>query len=84
MRSGASRSVLSDDRTADALLDTADRPILRSPHRARLERARELRSHLTIAEAVDVALAELLGAPLRTCDEHLARAGGHAATIERV
>jgi len=84
LRRLAARGVLSDDRAADALLDAAELPILRYPHRALLERAWELRAHLTIPDAVYVALAELLGAPLLTCDERLARAGGHAATIELV
>jgi predicted nucleic acid-binding protein len=46
-----------------------------------IERAWELRAHLTIADGVYVALAELLDAPLLTLDARLARAGGHGATI---
>lgn len=84
LRRLAARGELSSDRAADALLDAADLPILRYPHRALIERAWELRAHLTIPDGVYVALAEFLEAPLLTCDRRLARAGGHSATIEVV
>lgn len=84
LRRLAARGVLSGDRAADALLDAADLPILHYPHRALIERAWELRAHLSIADGVYVALAEFLDAPLLTCDRRLARAGGHGATIEIV
>jgi predicted nucleic acid-binding protein len=84
LRRLAARGALSHDRAADALLDAADLPILHYPHQALIERAWELRAHLTIADGVYVALAELLEAPLVTSDERLARAGGHGARIEVV
>lgn len=84
LRRLAARSEISADRAADALLDAVELPILRYPHRTLIERAWELRAHLTIADGVYVALAELLDAPLVTSDERLARAGGHGATIEVV
>lgn len=82
LRRLVAHGVLSDDRAADALLDAADLPILHYPHRALIERAWELRAHVTIQDGVYIALAELLGAPLVTCDRRLAPAGGHQATIE--
>jgi predicted nucleic acid-binding protein len=75
---------LSPDRAADALVDAGDLPIVRYPHRTLIERAWELRAHLTIHDGVYIALAELLDAPLLTCDTRLARACGHGATIEVV
>ena len=73
---------LSSDRASDARVDVAELPIRRYPHRPLLERAWELRDSLSAYDAVYVALAELLEAPLVTCDERLARAPGHDAEIE--
>ena len=84
LRRLAAHGELSVDRAAGALLDARDLPILRYPHGPLLERAWELRGHLTIADGVYVALAELLEAPLVTSDARLARAGGHGATVEVV
>jgi predicted nucleic acid-binding protein len=42
----------------------------------------ELRHDLTADDATFVALAELLGVPLVTCDARLANAPGNRATIE--
>lgn len=75
---------LSGDRASDALFDASDLPITHYPHGPLIERAWQLRGHLTIADGVYVALAELLDAPLLTSDARLARAGGHEATIELV
>jgi predicted nucleic acid-binding protein len=82
LRRLVAQGALSDDRAADALLDAFDLPIIHYPHGALIERAWELRGHLTIADGVYVALAEALDAPLVTSDPRLARAGGHRATIE--
>jgi predicted nucleic acid-binding protein len=75
---------LSADRAAGALLDAVRLPLVRYPHGGLSERAWELRGHLTIADGVYVALAELLEATLVTSDARLARAGGHEAMIELV
>jgi predicted nucleic acid-binding protein len=57
-------------------------PIVRYPHLPLVERAWELRANLSVYDGVYVALAELLGAPLVTCDRRLAGVPGHAATVE--
>jgi predicted nucleic acid-binding protein len=49
-----------------------------------LPRVWELRNNLTAYDAVYVALAEALGAPLLTRDRRLAGAAGHRATVELV
>ena len=70
------------DRAADARLDLADLPLRRYPHVPLLERAWELRDNVSAYDAMYVALAELLDAPLVTCDASLARAAGVRAQIE--
>lgn len=82
LRRFVSRRELSSDRASDARIDAADLRITRYPHVPLLGRAWELRDSLGVYDAVYVALAELLEAPLVTCDERLARAPGHDAEIE--
>ena len=69
-------------RGQQAVQDLADLPILRYPHDPMLQRVWELRHNITVYDAVYVALAEALDAPLLTRDERLAAAPGHSATIE--
>jgi predicted nucleic acid-binding protein len=69
-------------RASEAMLDLADFPIARRPHTLLLPRVWELRSNLTAYDAVYVALAEALDAPLVTRDSRLASAPGHAARVE--
>ncbi len=56
-------------------------PVTRHPARALLPRVWALREDLTAYDAMYVALAEALHAPLLTCDERLGRAPGHGAEI---
>jgi predicted nucleic acid-binding protein len=70
------------DRGRQALTDMADLPITRYRHDLLLERIWELRYHLSAYDAAYVALAEVLGAPLVTCDKRLGKARGHRATVE--
>ena len=58
--------------------------ILRHRHTTLLPRVWELRHHLTAFDAVYVALAEALNAPLLTCDAKIAAAPGHRAMVEVV
>jgi len=70
-------------RQADrALADLLDLPVRRHPHTVLIRRAWELRRSISACDAVYVALAEALGAPLVTLDRRLARAHGHRARIE--
>lgn len=66
----------------EALADAAALDIVRYPHDVLLPRVWELRSVVTAYDAVYLALAEILGAPLITLDRRLARARGHRARIE--
>lgn len=72
------------DRAGEALADFQDLRIHRHPHESLLSRVWELRHNLTAYDAVYVALAEALGAPLLTRDARLASAPGHVAVVEIV
>lgn len=82
LRGMASRGEIGDDRAADALLDAGDMRVELYPHSALLPRAWELRHSLTIYDAVYVALADALEAPLVTCDAGLAHAAASHVRIE--
>jgi predicted nucleic acid-binding protein len=69
---------------AGAVSDLPAVPLRRYPHLAFSSRIWELRSNLTPYDAAYVALAELLDAPLLTCDARLAGAPGHRARVELV
>lgn len=74
--------VITAERGREALGDLADLPLNRYPHDFLIPRVWELRTNLTAYDAVYVALAELLDAPLLTCDKGIASAPGHRATVE--
>ena len=71
-------------RGREALEDLNGLPLSRYPHDFLITRVWELRSTLTAYDAVYVALAEALDAPLLTCDRRLASASGHSADVEIV
>lgn len=71
-------------RGADALADLADLPLRRYPHDVLLPRVWQLRNNFTAYDAIYVALAEALDAPLLTRDKRLAAAAGHHARIKLV
>jgi predicted nucleic acid-binding protein len=82
LRRLVARGRVGDDRASDARVDVAVLPIIRHPHRRLLERAWQLRHNLSVYDGVYVALAELLQAPLVTCDARLAQSPGHSAEVE--
>lgn len=65
-----------------AIADLLTLAITRYPHDPVLHRVWQLRGNLSPYDAAYVALAEVLGAPVVTCDAKLAAAPGHRATIE--
>ena len=73
---------LDERRSALALSDLRAIRLDRVPHTPLLERCWELRDNLTIYDAIYVAVAETLRAPLLTADSRLARAPGTTCEIE--
>ena len=73
---------LTPERGREALMDLVDFPVHRYPHDVLLPRIWELRHNVTAYDAAYLALAEILAAPLVTCDARLAAAPRHAAKIE--
>jgi len=72
------------ERAKQALDDHAALHIKRADHEGMLERLWELRESVTAYDATYVTLAEVLDAPLITCDSKLARSHGHRATVELI
>lgn len=66
----------------EALADLADLAALRWDHEPLLARVWELRENVTAYDAVYVALAEALDAPLVTSDARLARAPGLSCQVQ--
>ncbi len=81
LRRWCARGLVTPTRAADALSDLADLPLERHPHRLLWERIWALRHKLTAYDAVYVALAEQLEAPLLTRDRRIAAASGHLARV---
>jgi predicted nucleic acid-binding protein len=75
---------LESDRAGAAIEALADLRIARHAHRDLLPRVWPLRQNLSIQDAVYVALAEGLDAPLITRDRRLSAAPGHTARVEVV
>jgi predicted nucleic acid-binding protein len=82
IRRYAARGEIDNDRGRAALADLADLPLYRYPHDFLLPHVWDLRNNVTAYDAVYVALAEALDAPLLTRDRHLAAVAGHRARIE--
>jgi predicted nucleic acid-binding protein len=82
VRGLVARGELSLDGAFLARRDAAEMRMTLYPHALLLERAWQLRDTLSTYDAVYIALAELLPAPLVTCDARLARSSGHSAEIE--
>lgn len=84
LRRYARRGQVSETRARAALDDLADLPLIRYPHLPLVHRAFELRHNTTFYDALYLALAEGLNAPLLTRDRALAHVPGHRATVEVV
>lgn len=72
------------ERAEEALEDLRDLAVRRYPHLGLTERVWQLRRNVTTADAVYIALAEALDAPLITADGRLARAPAHTARVELI
>jgi predicted nucleic acid-binding protein len=84
IRRYAASGEIDGERGRAAIADLADFPLHRYPHDFLLPRVWDLRNNLTAFDAVYVALAEALDAPLLTRDRRLAAAAGHHARVELV
>jgi predicted nucleic acid-binding protein len=73
---------ISVQRARAAITDFAQLPIARYPHVPLLERAFALRANASFYDALYLALAEAVDAPLITCDGGLARIPGVKAVVE--
>ena len=82
MRRYARGRTLTAERAAQALEDLNDLPLNRYPHDFLIPRVWELRGSLTAYDALYVSLAEVLGAPLITCDRRIASASGDQTRVE--
>ena len=75
---------VSAGRAGEALADLADLDLHRHSHLDLLVRAWKLRDNVTAYDAMYVALAEALDAPMVTCDVALAKASGFRARVEAI
>ena len=82
IRRYAALDEIDQERGHAALVDLGDFPLQRYPHGFLLPRAWTLRHNLTAYDAVYVALAEALDAPLLTRDRRLAAAAVRYARVE--
>ena len=84
LRRHAAQGVIPSERAEAAVADLGDLPIELFPTMPLRGRAWELRENITAGDAMFVALAERIGAPLVTKDRGLARAARRHAGIEVV
>jgi predicted nucleic acid-binding protein len=82
VRRFAAAKEISVEQGRAAVADLVDFPIRRYPHGPLLPRVWELRHNMTAYDAVYVALAEALAAPLLTRDKRLAAVARRQAEIE--
>lgn len=73
---------VSPARADEAIEDLTDFDVHRHAHLDLLGRAWKLRDNISAYDAMYVALAEAIQAPIVTCDGPLAKAPGHRARIE--
>lgn len=84
LRRGVYRGELGNDRARQALDDLVDLDAHRHDHEPLLPIVWHLRTNLTAYDAVYVALATVLDAPLVTADAALARSPGNDAVIDLI
>ncbi len=84
IRRAVVQQLISDHEGLVAIADFQSLPLRRWPTKPFIQRAYQLRSTHTVADAVYVALAEGLAAPLITCDGRLAQSHGHGAAVELI
>ncbi len=82
LRRYAAAGDLTPQRGREALTDLSEFPVHRYAHDLLLPRIWQLRLNVTAYDAVYLALAEVLPAPLVTCDRRLSSAPGHSAKVE--
>jgi predicted nucleic acid-binding protein len=82
LRRYARDGIITVQRGQEAIEDFSDLSLHRYPHDFLMPRVWELRPNLTAYDAVYVALAEVVNAPLVTCDAKIASAPGHHAFVE--
>jgi predicted nucleic acid-binding protein len=75
---------VSAGRAAEAIADLADLDLHRHSHLDLLGRAWTLRDNLTAYDAVYVALAEAIAAPIVTCENPLAKSPRHRLRMELI
>jgi predicted nucleic acid-binding protein len=75
---------VSPGRAEEAIADLTDLDLNRHPLLDLLGRAWKLRDNISAYDAMYVALAEAIEAPIVTCDGPLAKSPGHRARIEVV
>jgi len=75
---------VSSGRAVEAIADLTDFDLHRHAHLDLLARAWALRENVTAYDAMYIALAEALDAPIVTCDAPLGKAPGRRARIEVV
>lgn len=73
---------VSRERADEAIADLLDLDLHRHAHIDLLGRAWKLRDNISAYDAVYVALAEAIEAPIVTCDRPLAKSPGHRARFE--
>jgi predicted nucleic acid-binding protein len=75
---------VSPSRAEEAIADLTDLDLNRHAHVDLAGRVWKLRDNISAYDAMYVALAEAIRAPIVTCDTPLARAPGHRAQVEVV
>ena len=73
---------VSSIRAGEVIADLTDLDLHRHSHVDLLDRAWKLRNNMSACDAMYIALAEALEAPIVTCDHPLGIAPGHRARIE--